>query len=107
MATGERVIIAGGSIAGLFAGALLRAEGFAVDLYERSGETLASRGAGIVSHPDLFEALRAAGVAAPDDVGVKVVGRIVLDRDGSVLGRHALPQIMLSWDRLCSPLRAV
>ncbi|MCC2665495.1 MAG: hypothetical protein K0S35_3417, partial [Geminicoccaceae bacterium] len=51
MATGERVIIAGGSIAGLFAGALLRAEGFAVDLYERSGETLASRGAGIVSHP--------------------------------------------------------
>jgi 2-polyprenyl-6-methoxyphenol hydroxylase-like FAD-dependent oxidoreductase len=107
MATGERVIIAGGSIAGLFAGALLRAEGFAVDLYERSGETLASRGAGIVSHPDLFEALRAAGVAAPDDVGVKVVGRIVLDRDGSVLGRHALPQIMLSWDRLCSLLRAV
>ena len=75
MATGERVIVAGGSIAGLFAGALLRAPGFTVDVFERSGEALASRGAGIVSHPELFDALRAAGVAAPDEVGVEVVGR--------------------------------
>ncbi len=107
MATGERVIVAGGSIAGLFAGALLRALGFTVDVFERSGEALASRGAGIVSHPELFDALRAAGVAAPAEVGVEVVGRIVLDRDGSVIGLHPLPQIMLSWDRLYGLLRAV
>ena len=49
-----RAIIAGGSIAGLFAGALLLREGFAVDVFERSGEALASRGAGIASHPELF-----------------------------------------------------
>ena len=44
----ERVIVAGGSIAGLFAGALLHRLGFAVDVFERSREALASRGAGIV-----------------------------------------------------------
>jgi 2-polyprenyl-6-methoxyphenol hydroxylase-like FAD-dependent oxidoreductase len=102
----ERVIVAGGSIAGLFAGALLRERGFAVEVFERSGETLDSRGAGIVSHPELFEALRQVGAAVDHDVGVEVVGRIVLDRDGSAIGEHALPQIMLSWDRLYGMLRA-
>jgi 2-polyprenyl-6-methoxyphenol hydroxylase-like FAD-dependent oxidoreductase len=107
MATGERVIIAGGSIAGLLAGALLRAQGFEVEIFERAGEGLASRGAGIVSHPELFEVMRSVGIAAPADAGVEVVGRIVLERDGSALGEHALPQIMLSWDRLYGLLRAV
>jgi 2-polyprenyl-6-methoxyphenol hydroxylase-like FAD-dependent oxidoreductase len=107
-----RVIIAGGSIAGLFAGALLRDQGFAVDVFERSGEALESRGAGIVSHPELFEALKQVG-ATPhdslggDSLGVEVVGRIVLDRDGTAIGEHPLPQIMLSWDRLYRVLRAV
>ena len=35
-----------------------------------------------------------------------VVGRITLSRDGTVLGEHALPQIMMSWDRLYRSLRA-
>ena len=102
-----RVIIAGGSIAGLFAGALLRRQGFAVDVFERSGEALASRGAGIVSHPELFEALAAVGVTLDDRLGVEVVGRIVLDRSGAPISEHRLPQIMLSWDRLYRMLRAV
>jgi 2-polyprenyl-6-methoxyphenol hydroxylase-like FAD-dependent oxidoreductase len=102
-----RVIIAGGSIAGLFTGALLRQEGFAVDVFERSGEALASRGAGIVSHPELFQALAQAGATPDDSLGVEVVGRIVLGRDGAPIGEHPLPQIMLSWDRLYRMLRAV
>lgn len=102
-----RVIVAGGSIAGLFAGALLRRLGFVVDVYERSSETLASRGAGIVSHPELFDALEEAGAKVDDTIGVPIVGRIVLDRDGSVLGEHALPQVMMSWDRLYRLLRDV
>ena len=100
-----RVIIAGGSVAGLFAGALLRREGFAVDVFERSGEALASRGAGIASHPELFETLEQVGATpakslGDDSLGVEIVGRIVLDRDGTIIGEHPLPQIMLSWDRL-------
>ena len=101
-----RVIVAGGSIAGLFAGALLHRVGYAVDVFERSGEALASRGAGIVSHPELFDTLGRAGAALDETVGVPVVGRIALHRDGTVLGEHALPQLMMSWDRLYRLLRA-
>jgi 2-polyprenyl-6-methoxyphenol hydroxylase-like FAD-dependent oxidoreductase len=101
-----RVIVAGGSIAGLFAGALMHRRGFSVDVFERSGEALASRGAGIVSHPELFDALMQTGAAFDETVGVPVVGRIVLNRDGTVLGAHALPQLMMSWDRLYRLLRA-
>jgi len=100
-----RVIVAGGSIAGLLAGALLRRQGFAVDVFERSGEALASRGAGIVPHPELFEALERAGAELDGTIGVPVVGRITLNRDGTVLGEHALPQVMMSWDRLYRLLR--
>ncbi|MGH6903713.1 MAG: FAD-dependent monooxygenase [Geminicoccaceae bacterium] len=95
-----RVIVAGGSIAGLLAGALLRNQGFAVDVFERSGEALASRGAGIVPHPELFEALERAGARIDPTVGVPVAGRRTFERDGRVQGEHALPQIMMSWDRL-------
>src|SRR5918996_6632740 len=107
-----RVIIAGGSIAGLFAGALLRREGLAFDVFERSGEALASRGAGIASHPELFEVLEQMGATPADSfggdrLGVEIVGRLVLGRDGAAIGEHRLPQIMLSWDRLYRVLRAI
>src|ERR687898_381127 len=71
-----RVIVAGGSIAGLFAGALLHRSGFAVEVFERSGEALASRGAGIVSHPELFDALGQAGAALDETVDVAWRGLI-------------------------------
>ena len=100
-----RVIVAGGSIAGLMAGALLHRRGFAVDVFERSREALASRGAGIVPHPELFDALAQAGAVLDERIGVPVVGRITLKRDGTVLGAHALPQVMMSWDRLFRLLR--
>jgi 2-polyprenyl-6-methoxyphenol hydroxylase-like FAD-dependent oxidoreductase len=100
-----RVIVGGGSIAGLFAGALLHRQGFAVDVFERSGEALASRGAGIVPHPELFDTLAQTGAAIDETAGVPVVGRITLNRDGTALGEHALPQIMMSWDRLYRSLR--
>ncbi len=100
-----RVIIAGGSIAGLCAGVLLQRLGFAVEVYERSGEALASRGAGIVPHPELFEALAQAGARVDATIGVPVVGRRTFAPDGRVLGEHALPQIMMSWDRLFRVIR--
>ena len=101
-----RVIVAGGSIAGLFAGALLHRLGFAVDVFERSGEALASRGAGIMPHPELFDALAHAGATADETICVPIVGRIALDRDGTILGKHAMPQLAMSWDQLYRLARA-
>ena len=101
-----RVIVAGGSIAGLFAGALLHRLGFAVEVFERSGEALASRGAGIMPHPELFGALAQAGATADETICVPIVGRIALDRDGSILGKHAMPQLTMSWDQLYRLVRA-
>ncbi len=104
--TRARVIVAGGSIAGLFAGALLHRLGFAVDVFERSGEALASRGAGIMPHPELFDALAQAGAAGDETICVPIVGRITLDRDGSILGTHPMPQLTMSWDQLYRLVRA-
>jgi 2-polyprenyl-6-methoxyphenol hydroxylase-like FAD-dependent oxidoreductase len=100
-----RVIVAGGSIAGLVAGALLHRQGFAVEVFERSGEELASRGAGIVSHPELFDVLEQAGARIDATIGVQVVGRRTFAPDGRIVGEHALPQIMMSWDRLFRLIR--
>jgi 2-polyprenyl-6-methoxyphenol hydroxylase-like FAD-dependent oxidoreductase len=101
-----RVIVAGGSIAGLFAGALLDRLGFAVDVFERSGEALASRGAGIMPHPELFDALAQAGATADETICVPIVGRITLNQDGTILGTHAMPQLTMSWDQLYRLVRA-
>lgn len=100
-----RVIVVGGSIAGLFAGALLHRQGLTVDVFERSGEALSSRGAGIMTQPELFDVLTQAGAEQGPAVGVPLVGRITLNRDGTVLGERSLPQVSLSWDRLYQLLR--
>jgi 2-polyprenyl-6-methoxyphenol hydroxylase-like FAD-dependent oxidoreductase len=107
MATPTRpsVIVVGGSIAGLFAGVCLRRLGFRVDVFERSRETLASRGAGIVTHPELFEALAAAGIRLDAALGVQVGGRVTLHQNGRVLASRDLPQTLTSWDRVFRFLR--
>jgi 2-polyprenyl-6-methoxyphenol hydroxylase-like FAD-dependent oxidoreductase len=53
-------------MAGLFAALLLRQDGWNVDVYERIGAELAGRGAGIVTHSELFEVLsRGASIPQP------------------------------------------
>ena len=43
----RRALIIGGSLGGMFAAHLLRANGWRVDVFERSTEDLAGRGAGL------------------------------------------------------------
>ncbi|WP_076860191.1 FAD binding domain-containing protein [Bradyrhizobium mercantei] len=96
----KRVTIIGGSIGGLFAGLFLRKAGWQVDIYERVPDEIKSRGAGIVTHAPLFDALRRIDAMPDGDVGVAVEGRRVFASDGVVTGSLPFPQVLTSWDRL-------
>jgi len=108
-----RAIVIGGSLAGLFAGLLLRRQ-FAVDIYERADAELAGRGTGIVTHAVLCEALDAAGVAwrlgtedrGTQDLGIEVRTRRFFDRDGQVGLDYPYQQTLTAWDRLYGLLRS-
>jgi len=96
----RRALIIGGSISGLFAALYLRGRGWEVDVYERSPIALTGRGAGIMTHPEMRAALAELGLATGRDFGVAIEGRLVLDAEGTEIGRRACPQIATSWNRL-------
>ncbi|TCQ08931.1 2-polyprenyl-6-methoxyphenol hydroxylase-like FAD-dependent oxidoreductase [Rhizobium sp. PP-F2F-G36] len=103
--TGHALII-GGSMGGLFAARLLLGKGWTVDVYERISSELAGRGAGIVTHPELFDVLDACGIDSENaKVGVSVEGRRVFDRKGDIIGQKSHPQILTSWGRLYAILK--
>jgi 2-polyprenyl-6-methoxyphenol hydroxylase-like FAD-dependent oxidoreductase len=91
-------------MSGLFAAAFLRRIGWDCDVYERSPVELVGRGAGITTHPELLQALEASG-AGTTNLGIEVPKRIVIDRQGRIVGERSLRQILTSWDRLQSLLR--
>jgi 2-polyprenyl-6-methoxyphenol hydroxylase-like FAD-dependent oxidoreductase len=104
-----RAIVIGGSLAGLFAGLLLRRQ-FTVDIYERADAELSGRGAGIVTHALLWEALDAAGIAWRQDVSAKALGiqiriRRFFEADGRIGLEHPYRQTVTAWDRLYDMLR--
>lgn len=96
-----RILIAGGSLGGLFAANMLLQDGHDVLVLERAAESLRGRGAGIVTHAALLQALRRAGIDADREViGVPVQSRVTLDRAGNILASQDLPQVLTSWTRL-------
>ena len=101
-----KAIIVGGSLGVLFAANLLTRNGWDVDVFERVPDELAGRGAGIVTHPELFDALKAAGVGIDDSIGVKVLSRVTLAQDGSVLSERSLPQTLTAWAKMYHVLRS-
>src|SRR5258707_11031271 len=99
-----RAIVIGGSLAGLFAGLLLRRQ-FAVHIYERADAELAGRGAGIVTHDLLGEALDAAGIAWREGLGIEVQTRRFFERGGRLELEYPYRQTLTAWDRLYDMLR--
>lgn len=101
------VAVAGGSLGGLFAAALLHRNGHRVDVFEESTRGLRTRGAGLVAQDEIFTALAALGLSAAAVPGVTSTERITLDRSGAVQYRERASQTQLSWDRLYDALRSV
>jgi len=104
--TMARIVIVGGSLGGLMAANLLLRAGHDVQVLERSPQGLQGRGAGIVTHQDLRAALVAAGAVVDHTLGIDVAQRVVLAPDGSAQCQWEHPQILTSWGRLYSLLRA-
>ena len=100
-----RIRIVGGSLGGLFAAVLLRAQGHEVRIYERSATGLAGCGAGLVAQQGLFAILRAIGCEHVAHVGVVAHEHITFARDGTIAQRQATPQMQISWDNLFRTVR--
>jgi 2-polyprenyl-6-methoxyphenol hydroxylase-like FAD-dependent oxidoreductase len=98
-------LVVGGSLAGLFVGAILSREGWTVRIFERVAESLAGRGAGISTHKELFDAFERAGVRVDNEIGIVIAGRAGFDREGRELCRYPYPQYLSSWGTLYRRLR--
>jgi len=100
-----RALVIGGSLGGLFAANLLHRQGWDVHVYEQAGEGLAGRGAGIITHPDLFAALGRIGIVIDDSFGVDIAGRVAFDRSGAEVGTLDIRQCLTTWARLYALLK--
>src|SRR5205807_1962588 len=100
-----RALIIGGSLGGMFAAHLLRQAGWRVDVFERSAEDLAGRGAGLGSHAALVAILKRIGIDFSAPLGVSIPRYVWLDRDGGVVADVPRPRMMTAWSRLYRPLK--
>lgn len=108
--TNQRVIVVGGSLAGLLAGNRFHRMGWEVDVYERTPGVLEGRGAGITVLPGLIEGMHAAGVAMSElgeTLGIDLPARAALDRDGKIVASRVFSQVMTSWSKLYELLKAI
>jgi 2-polyprenyl-6-methoxyphenol hydroxylase-like FAD-dependent oxidoreductase len=101
----KRALIIGGSLGGMFAAHLLRAAGWRVDVFERSAEDLAGRGAGLGSHEALVAILKRIGIDFSAPLGVAIPRYVWLDRQGGVVADVPRPRMMTAWSRLYRPLK--
>jgi 2-polyprenyl-6-methoxyphenol hydroxylase-like FAD-dependent oxidoreductase len=102
--TGNRAIVIGGSLGGLFTGIMLRSIGWDVDIYERSERNLDSRGGGVVLQSDVVEAFQRAGIST-QALGVVAHERYYLNSDGSIDEPMPMRQMLTSWNLLYGSMR--
>ena len=102
--TGNRAIVIGGSLGGLFTGIMLQSIGWDVDIYERSDRTLDSRGGGVVLQSDVVEAFGRAGIST-QSLGVEAHERYYLNSDGSIDEPMPMRQMLTSWNLLYGSMR--
>ena len=105
MSARRRALVIGGSLGGLFAANLLARAGWEVDVFERVGAELAERGAGIITHGELFRALQRIGIAIDDTIGIEAQTRTVLDGAGKPVAERQFQQILSAWGRFYGLLK--
>jgi 2-polyprenyl-6-methoxyphenol hydroxylase-like FAD-dependent oxidoreductase len=105
MAGSRHALIIGGSLGGLFAAHMLRSVGWDVDVFERSSEDLAGRGAGLGTHDALVRVLRRLRIEAASSLGVHTPHYILLNPRGGIGCRLEYPRVMTAWARLYRPLK--
>ncbi len=96
----SRVLIVGGSLGGLMAANVLLRAGFEVTVLEKAVSSLDGRGAGIVTHRPLLDALALCGVPIDASLGVAIDQRVTLDQQGQTIAQVHMPQVLTSWSRL-------
>jgi 2-polyprenyl-6-methoxyphenol hydroxylase-like FAD-dependent oxidoreductase len=101
----RRAIVIGGSLGGLLAANMLHSIGWQVDVYERTGDDLASRGAGIGTHDELFDVLNRLRITVDDSLGVIPLSRTCLDSAGKPVASIQRPRVLTSWARLYRALK--
>ena len=103
-----RILIIGGSLAGLMSGNLFHRRGWDVQVFERASGDLEGRGAGITILPGLISSFQAAGVDETEDsIGIMLRERIALDLSGEIVADRPFLQAMTSWGRLYESLRRI
>lgn len=100
-----KALVIGGSLGGLLAANLLRSIGWRVQVFERVGDDLASRGAGIGTHEELLDIMHRIGITVDASIGVHPESRTCLDRTGKVQHTMPRPRILSSWGRLYRSLK--
>lgn len=106
MTAQPRALVVGGSLGGLYAALALRDAGWDVDVFERSGQALDGRGAGIVVQPETVAYLEDRGLLATEAISTQARWRRYLDRDGGVLEELPMRQRFTAWNALYRGLRA-
>ena len=100
-----QALIIGGSLGGLLAANLLRSIGWKVLVFERVGDDLASRGAGIGTHEELLDIMARVGITVDASIGVQPESRTCIDTAGRIQHTMPRPRILSSWGRLYRALK--
>jgi 2-polyprenyl-6-methoxyphenol hydroxylase-like FAD-dependent oxidoreductase len=101
----RRALIIGGSLGGLFAAHQLRSIGWDVEVFERTGDDLADRGAGIGTHRALLELMSRVGIGLGQSGRTAPHSYICLDRENRLVHEMAMRRTMTAWSRLYRPLK--
>jgi 2-polyprenyl-6-methoxyphenol hydroxylase-like FAD-dependent oxidoreductase len=106
VSTRPTAIVIGGSVGGLFAASLLRAQGWDATVYERSRGDLSGRGAGVGITQELLDVMARIGLPFDPSIGVSIRSYLWLGRDGTVRHEHPRPMVASAWSSVYRPLRA-